>query len=61
MDQLAVQRPEPRRPKRLRNRMNYHDASDLAELEPTFRQVTITGQHFSSSGFVAEPEHADDP
>src|SRR6059036_182113 len=27
---------------------NYHYASELAELEPTFRQVPITGQHISS-------------
>jgi hypothetical protein len=36
---------------------NYHDASDLAELEPIFRQVPITGQHISSHPPAAEPQH----
>jgi hypothetical protein len=36
---------------------NYQDASDLAELESTFRQVTIAGQHISSHPLAAELQH----
>jgi len=49
--------PEPRQPKLLRCPTNYHDASNLAELESTFRQVPITGQHISSHPPAAELQH----
>src|SRR6266498_841685 len=36
---------------------NYYNASDVAELEPTFRQVPITGQHMSSHPPAAKLQH----
>jgi hypothetical protein len=40
---------------------NYHDASDWAALEATFRQVSITRQRISSHPPAAELQHCDDP
>jgi len=42
MARVAVQPPEPRQPKLLRCHSNYHDASDSAQLESTFRQGADT-------------------